>query len=73
MAPNTMWSILSSLSSEVPSSDDRTMRVILWGGKKRSKNEVEVRPGKRSQALQRLWAIPMLLATFCWERRDQRG
>uniref|UniRef100_A0A8C6MZZ2 Uncharacterized protein n=1 Tax=Mus spicilegus TaxID=10103 RepID=A0A8C6MZZ2_MUSSI len=73
MAPNTMWSILSSLSSEVPSSDDRTMRVILWGGKKRSKNEVEVRPGKRSQELQRLWAIPMLLATSCWECRDQRG
>lgn len=31
MAPNTMWSILSSLSSEVPSSDDSAMRVILWG------------------------------------------
>lgn len=29
MAPNTMYSILPSLSSEVPSSDDRTMRVML--------------------------------------------
>lgn len=29
MAPNTIWSSLSSLSSEVPSSDDRTMRVML--------------------------------------------
>ena len=29
MDPNTIWSSLSSLSSEVPSSDDRTMRVML--------------------------------------------
>lgn len=29
IAPNTIWSSLSSFSSKVSSSDDRTMRVIL--------------------------------------------
>uniref|UniRef100_A0A8C9DU45 Uncharacterized protein n=1 Tax=Prolemur simus TaxID=1328070 RepID=A0A8C9DU45_PROSS len=29
MAPNTIWSSLSRLSSETPSSDDRTMRVFF--------------------------------------------
>lgn len=29
IAPNTIWSSLSSLSSKVSSSDDRTIRVML--------------------------------------------
>uniref|UniRef100_A0A8C8W5C0 Uncharacterized protein n=1 Tax=Peromyscus maniculatus bairdii TaxID=230844 RepID=A0A8C8W5C0_PERMB len=37
MAPNTMWSILSRLSSEAPSSDDTAMSVMLWGRKRKAR------------------------------------
>lgn len=45
MAPKTIWSSLSRRSSEVPASDDRTIRVMLWERKARRKTES--RPGKR--------------------------
>uniref|UniRef100_A0A8C0XZL9 Uncharacterized protein n=1 Tax=Castor canadensis TaxID=51338 RepID=A0A8C0XZL9_CASCN len=61
MAPNIIWSSLSSLSSEMPSSEDRTMRVMLWKGKMRQTNES--RPGKQVLFL---WPYYLLSLSLCW-------
>lgn len=57
MAPKTIWSSLSRRSSEVPTSDDRTMRVMLWERQERRNNESK--PGKQGrEENSRLFWIP---------------